>query len=139
MQGDVKFSGTRAEFVAGGLMSELDAEEDRRGPINSGEEQEVTVEESEAKATHKSVASLGGLITSEPTSETSSIAPEDEQALTSSDPDMKKARTPRKLIEDEQRARGRIAWPIWRAYFTVSIAMLLHETVLTMYASLCRL
>ncbi|WVQ95827.1 hypothetical protein IAU59_002926 [Kwoniella sp. CBS 9459] len=101
--GDVKFSGTRDDFVASGLMDKLDEEERPK---------EETVDK--LKPTHKSVASLSAEASeSEPNSETSSIAP-DETTLANSE--VKKA--PRKLIEDEKRARGRIAWAVWKTYFS---------------------
>jgi hypothetical protein len=57
--------------------------------------------------------------TSDTGSETSSIAPDDDEGtLVSSTPDLKKA--PRKLIEDEKRSTGRISWDVWMTYFGVS-------------------
>ncbi|WVR08055.1 hypothetical protein IAU60_005101 [Kwoniella sp. DSM 27419] len=111
--GDVKFAGTRDDFVASGLMNKLDEEDKPK--------EEKPVEEAEVKPAHKSVVSLsaaaGG---SEPGSETSSIAPDDEATLTNSASDIKH-KTPRKLIEDEKRARGRIAWNVWKTYFGISL------------------
>ncbi|WVF68276.1 hypothetical protein IAT40_003041 [Kwoniella sp. CBS 6097] len=98
--GDVKFSGTRDDFVASGLMDKLDEEEKPK------EEQIDNI-----KPAHKSLVSLSAEA-SEPNSETSSIAP-DETTLANSE--IKK--TPRKLIEDEKRERGRIAWVVWKTYF----------------------
>ncbi|OCF33530.1 ATP-binding cassette transporter [Kwoniella heveanensis BCC8398] len=100
--GDVKFSGTRDDFVASGLMDKLDEEEKPK---------EEQVEK--MKPAHKSVVSLSAEA-SEPNSETSSIAP-DESTLANSE---EVKRTPRKLIEDEKRARGRIAWAVWKTYFS---------------------
>jgi hypothetical protein len=122
VQGDVQFKGSRSEFVAGGLMFELDAEETKTKSDEPNKHEENSVEEVAVKPNHKSVISLSGAANSEPASETSSIAPEGEDTLTSSDAVLIKARTPRKLIEDEKRAKGRIAWPVWRAYFIVSLA-----------------
>ena len=123
-QGDVKFSGTRNDFVACGLMNELDTEETNMKSKEAAARAETPIEEKEKasplKPAHKSIASLSGVIPSEPESETSSLAPEDEATVTGSDSELKKKRVPRKLIEDEKRARGRIAWPVWRTYFTVS-------------------
>ncbi len=119
-QGDVKFAGTRSEFVAGGLMAELDAEDLGAKPTESEKKKETIVEETAMKPANKSLVNLTGAVNPEPESETSSIAPEDEDTLANSDADLKKSRAPRKLIEDEKRAKGRIAWPVWRTYFTVS-------------------
>lgn len=70
---------------------------------------------------------------SEPGSETSSLAPDDEEGtLVSSTADLK-SKAPRKLIEDERRATGRISWAVWKTYFNVSWAssscgpMLIHD------------
>ena len=98
-------------------MAELDAED---ATNKATEPEEKTVEETEIKPANRSLSNLNVTSTPGSVSETSSIAPEDGDTLNSSDSDMKKVRTPRKLIEDEKRAKGRIAWPVWRAYFTVS-------------------
>lgn len=125
--GDVKFAGTRAEFVEGGLMKELDAEDPESQPTIGEETEEKTVEENIAtlklkKPTHKSLQSISGELsatTSEPGSETSSIAPTDEgTTLAASTENLVKQKAPRKLIEDEKRVRGRIAWSVWMTYFS---------------------
>ena len=119
--GNVKFSGTRSDFVACGLMKELDSE-DHQKPTEGEQAEEKTIEERAGqagiKAVNKSLISLSNAADgSDPSSETSSLAPADDSStLVNSDAEIKK-KTPRKLIEDEQRARGRIAWPIWKAYF----------------------
>lgn len=130
-QGDVKFSGTRADFVSCGLMDELD-EENKGGPNSPIDEKtiEMTSSGSENK-NHKSVISLSSASgTPEVGSETSSIAPEDEETLRDSVSDgdegkssakgkeKEKDRSPRKLIEDEKRATGRIAWVVWKTYLS---------------------
>jgi hypothetical protein len=69
---------------------------------------EKTVEEA-IKPMHRSIANL-----TEPNSETSSIA----EVPTPDKED--KPRPPRKLMEDEKRAKGRIAKDIWATYFKVS-------------------
>jgi hypothetical protein len=58
---------------------------------------------------------------SEPGSETSSIDGDrdDEGILTSSTLELK-SKPPRKLIEDERRATGRISLAVWKTYFSVS-------------------
>jgi hypothetical protein len=104
-------------------MAELDAEDMKAKPTAGEKEEEKTIEETEqeknhSKPVHKNVASLGAATPSEPNSETSSIAPDDE-TLNNSDDEVKKPNTPRKLIEDEKRAKGRIAWPVWKTYFGV--------------------
>ncbi|WWC73697.1 uncharacterized protein I206_107669 [Kwoniella pini CBS 10737] len=113
--GDVKFSGTRDDFVASGLMAKLD-EEDVKAKPTDGEAKEEKLVDDSIKPAHKSVISLSGAAGSEPGSETSSLAPEDESTLVNSTADLK-GKSPRKLIEDEKRARGRIAWSVWKAYF----------------------
>lgn len=83
-------------------MTELDADENKAmSPIA-----EKTVED--AFPLRKSVLTQAAL---EPDSETSSIAPDDE--ITESV--VKKG--PRKLVEDERRAKGRISRDIWATYF----------------------
>ncbi|ODO00841.1 ATP-binding cassette transporter [Cryptococcus wingfieldii CBS 7118] len=115
--GDVKFSGSRDEFVATGLLEELE-DEDSQAKFTEAEQQERSaVEEAALKPAHKSVVSLSGTGNpSEPTSETSSLAPEDEVTLVGSAQETK-SKPPRKLIEDEKRARGRIAADVWKTYF----------------------
>lgn len=128
--GDVKFAGTRADFVEGGLMKELDAEDPESHPTAGETAEEKTVEENIAdmkhkKPTHKNLQSISGelatesAMSSEPGSETSSIAPTDEedQTLAASTQSLVKQKAPRKLIEDEKRVRGRIAWPVWKLFF----------------------
>lgn len=56
-------------------------------------------------------------------SETSSITgdgSEDAAATLSGSTLELKRKTPRKLIEDERRATGRISWDVWRTYLVVS-------------------
>lgn len=98
-------------------MNELDAEELKaKAAFEEPTVEETTVEQH--KPTHKSVLNLASIDSSEPNSETSSLAPEDEMTLTNSE-EIKPVRTPRKLIEDEKRAVGRIAWVVWKTYFKV--------------------
>ncbi|EKD03427.1 hypothetical protein A1Q2_02282 [Trichosporon asahii var. asahii CBS 8904] len=111
--GDVKFAGTRAQFVECGLMKELDAEDPESQPTAGERAEERTIEELPALK-HKSVVSLSGAgpSGSEPGSETSSITDITDDSIPA--PPVK---TPRKLIEDEKRVRGRIAWSVWQLYF----------------------
>lgn len=89
-------------------MTALD--EENKGPTSPVAEK--TVEEAMGdKVQHKSVVSLSGA-SADPDSETSSLA--DESTLI----DNAKVKTPRKLIEDEKRAKGRIAWSVWATYFS---------------------
>lgn len=120
-QGDVKFSGTREEFVASNLIDELDEEDAQARPTDSEQKEEKTVEENSTKIANKSVLSLSGACAESgaPDSETSSLAPEDDKTIVSSTLGVKQ-KTPRKLIEDEKRARGRITWTVWKTYFSVS-------------------
>lgn len=116
----MRFSGTRADFVACGMMQELEAEDNAKSASSPTTEKKENPIEELAKPTHKSVASLSGagdVQLSEPNSETSSLAPEDEMTVTSSTPDLKQ-KAPRKLVEDEKRATGRVAWVVWKLYFT---------------------
>ncbi|WWD04597.1 hypothetical protein V865_002668 [Kwoniella europaea PYCC6329] len=114
--GDVKFSGTRDDFVNSGLMAKLDEEDLKAKPTEGEAKEEKLVDETALKPAHKSVLSLSGVTGSDPGSETSSLAPEDETTLANSTVDVK-PKVPRKLIEDEKRARGRIAWSVWKTYF----------------------
>ncbi|CAK9783969.1 P-loop containing nucleoside triphosphate hydrolase protein [Cutaneotrichosporon oleaginosum] len=122
--GDIKFAGTRQDFVDGGLMKELEAEDPEAQPTTGEIAEEKTVEENISdlkKPTHKQLESISGELSvpgSEPGSETSSIAPTDEATtLAASTDGLLKQKVPRKLIEDEKRVRGRIAWSVWKTYF----------------------
>ena len=120
------------EFVEQGLVDEFDVDvnEDKIRPSDQGDargekgektdKKEEVEHPSPLKASHKSVVSIATPTTTEPNSETSSLAPEDD-TLVESDGDLKKQRTPRKLMEDEKRATGRIAVAVWKKYFSVSI------------------
>ena len=101
-------------------MAELDAEDLAEKPAEVKQKEDKTIEDSVAKPRNKSLADLSGVVANDPESETSSIAPEDEITLTGSGENGKKTKVPRKLMEDEKRAHGRIAWPVWRTYFSVS-------------------
>lgn len=111
-------------------MAQLD-EPDKQGgdPGDSPVEEKAYAEAIKAKPANKSIVDLqdsaAGEDGSNPSSETSSLAPEDEATLTSSMPDVK-SKPPRKLIEDERRATGRISWDVWRTYLSVSFA---HHSV----------
>lgn len=128
VQGDVKFKGTKEDFVAGGLMAQLD-EPDKQvheaGDSPVEEKTHADATRSTAKPANKSLINLqdeagdDGLVGSE----TSSLAPEDEATLTSSTPELK-SKPPRKLIEDERRATGRISLDVWKTYITVSFILL---------------
>jgi len=114
-------------------MNELDTE-DVQKPAEKEKIEEDTIEKREKdqpshKAVNKGLVLLGssdvgstvvGTPQSGMSSETSSIAPGDEATLFNSEENTQKKKAPRKLIEDEQRAKGRIAWPVWKAYFGVS-------------------
>ena len=73
---------------------------------------ESPVEEKSVALDNKSLVSLVETET-EPNSEATSIA---ESTLNDDEPN--KQKTPRKLVEDEKRATGRIAWPVWKTYFS---------------------
>lgn len=98
-------------------MAKLEAEDSADPSLSPVEEKKL--EDSMFKAAPKNLASLAAE-DSGPSSETSSIAPDDEATLFNSEADIKR-KSPRKLIEDEKRSTGRIAWPIWKTYMTVSI------------------
>ena len=90
-------------------MEELDADENNKSPTV-----EKTVEETMGqKPVNKAHASVMGQIASEPDSESSTLAGDEIEVEVKSKP-------PRKLMEDEKRAKGRIAWEIWTTYFKVS-------------------
>lgn len=115
--GDVKFSGTGKEFVASNLSDELDEEDAQARPTDSEQKEEKTIEENSVKPANKSVLNLSSACaeSTAPDSETSSLAPEDDEVVNGTLGD--KQKTPRKLIEDEKRARGRITWAVWKTYF----------------------
>lgn len=100
-------------------MAELDEPENGRGPDESPIEEKTHSESMKPRLANKSLVELqegedDGLLSSE----TSSIAPDDEATLISSTPDLKN-KPPRKLIEDERRATGRISAEVWKTYLTV--------------------
>lgn len=100
-------------------MAELDEPETGRAQ-DSPIDEKTQSETMKPKPANKSLIELQegeadeGLISSE----TSSIAPDDEATLSSSTPDVKN-KPPRKLIEDERRATGRISSDVWKTYLTV--------------------
>jgi hypothetical protein len=105
-------------------MAELEAE-DQKAKSTEADAQakaaagEPLIEDANVKPTHKSVASLSATPgPSEPGSETSSI---NEDTLLGEGDKKEEPRKPRKLIEDEKRATGRVAWSVWKTYFGVSI------------------
>ncbi|GMK55034.1 hypothetical protein CspeluHIS016_0200900 [Cutaneotrichosporon spelunceum] len=123
--GDVKFAGTRQDFVDGGLMTELEAEDPESQPTAAEAAEEETVERIIAdakKPAHKLLESISGELHvpgSEPGSETSTIAPTEEDTTFDASTDaLVPQKAPRKLIEDEKRVRGRIAWSVWKTYFS---------------------
>ena len=107
-------------------MSALDAETEK---VPDSPVVEKSLDQALARPPHSRIASLAAPQdlalerSSEPNSETSSIAPDDEDTLAASTPEVKH-KAPRKLIEDEKRARGRIAWSVWTTYFQVSTPVL---------------
>ncbi|KAK4686614.1 hypothetical protein P7C73_g3512, partial [Tremellales sp. Uapishka_1] len=117
--GDIKFSGTRADFVECGLMGELDAEEKTKEEKEDEREEKAIEELAKSKPGHKSIVSIANTDASGSNSETSSLASGDEEETATESVDDVKAKAPRKLIEDEKRARGRIAWAVWKTYFGV--------------------
>lgn len=103
-------------------MAELDEPEKGRGPADSPVEEKSQDAAMKPRPANKSLIELqegeadDGLLSSE----TSSLAAEDEMTLTSSTPDLK-SKPPRKLIEDERRATGRISGAVWKTYLNVSL------------------
>ena len=89
-------------------MTELDAEDFRPAKVET-EDEDDAVEPGNEKVANLTDGSAAGR----------------ETDLTPSDPmDPSNCaeganKTPRKLIEDEKREHGRIAWPVWRTYLTV--------------------
>jgi len=109
-------------------MAELDenTKNDPESPI-----EEKTIDKA-MKPVNKSLVNLDKA--AEPDSETSSLAPDDDEGtFTSSTPELK-SKPPRKLIEDERRATGRISWAVWRTYFIVS-----RDTLLSVHLADIRL
>lgn len=105
--------------MASNLSDELDEEDAQARPTDSEQKEEKTIEENSVKPANKSVLNLSNACaeSAAPDSETSSLAPEDDKVV-----DLTlgvKQKTPRKLIEDEKRARGRITWTVWKTYFNV--------------------
>jgi len=95
-------------------MAELD-EKTKNEPESPIEEKTI---DKAMKPINKSLINLDKAI--EPDSETSSLAPDDDETLANSTPELKE-KVPRKLIEDERRATGRISMAVWMTYFRVSL------------------
>jgi len=96
-------------------MAELD-EKTKNEPESPVEEKTI---DKAMKPVNKSLINLDKAI--EPDSETSSLAPDDDDTLANSTTELK-VKAPRKLIEDERRATGRISTAVWMTYFRVSLA-----------------
>ena len=96
-------------------MAELD-EKTKNEPESPVEEKTI---DKAMKPVNKSLVNLDKAI--EPDSETSSLAPDDDETLANSTTELK-VKAPRKLIEDERRATGRISTAVWMTYFRVSFA-----------------
>ena len=96
-------------------MAELD-EKTKNEPESPVEEKTI---DKAMKPVNKSLVNLDKAI--EPDSETSSLAPDDDETLANSTTELK-VKAPRKLIEDERRATGRISTAVWMTYFRVSLA-----------------
>jgi hypothetical protein len=113
--GDVTYAGDRAGFIAGGFMEDMDPENEADQPALEHDRKENF----DIKATNRHLL-LGGEA-SEPASETTSLAEsltvinEEEEKKETSTP--VERRVPRKLVEEERRATGRISWPVWKSYF----------------------
>jgi len=97
-------------------MAELD-EKTKNEPESPVEEKTI---DKAMKPVNKSLINLDKAI--EPDSETSSLAPDDDETLANSTPELKVKKVPRKLMEDERRATGRISTAVWMTYFRVSVA-----------------
>jgi hypothetical protein len=95
-------------------MAELD-EKTKNEPESPIEEKTI---DKAMKPINKSLVNLDKA--AEVDSETSSLAPDDDEGtLINSTPELK-VKAPRKLIEDERRATGRISLAVWKTYFGVS-------------------
>lgn len=111
--GDVTYAGDRPGFVAGGFMEDIEPENEADQPQGEGDGKHTV----DIKATNRHLMLAGEA--SEPPSETASLAEsstvineEDKETLTPIE-----RKTPRKLVEEERRATGRIGWPVWKSYF----------------------
>ncbi|KAJ9107494.1 hypothetical protein QFC21_000949 [Naganishia friedmannii] len=112
-KGDVTYAGDRAGFMAGGFMEDLDMEnETEQSALQAHDHQDLM--DSKAKNKHLILNAEA----SQPASETTSLAEsgtvvdeEEKEAGTSPE-----RRMPRKLVEEERRATGRITWKIWKTY-----------------------
>jgi len=102
-------------------MAELD-EKTKNEPESPVEEKTI---DKAMKPVNKSLINLDKAI--EPDSETSSLAPDDDETLANSTAELKVKKVPRKLMEDERRATGRISTAVWMTYFRVSLAEVLSE------------
>ncbi len=108
--GDVTYCGDRSGFIAGGFMEDIEQQN------KDAQQLEAPIAEKtfdlDLKLTNKHLSIPEG---SEPSSETSSLyQSESETVVPAPEPEVKKKA--RKLIEDEKRATGRIAWPVWKVY-----------------------
>lgn len=119
--GDVLYAGDQAGFVAGGHMREIEADiKAEETPAVEKDEQDLI----DAKADNK----LLKIAEAEPNSETSSITEVgteggDTAVEGTASVDVKK-KAPRKLVEDEVRQTGSIAWKTWKTYLNAQGAWL---------------
>ncbi len=113
--GDVSYAGDLAGFIAGGFIEDIEQKnKDANDPDAHVVEDTQKLIDNKAVNKHLAVGEK-----SEPGSETSSITETDDTIVpsleASQEPEVKK-KAPRKLIEDEKRATGRIAWSVWKTY-----------------------
>lgn len=106
LQGDVKFAGSFTDFEASGLSRTFD--EANLGP---GDEKEESALKKKAASPEATLIDLDD----QPSGASSVI--ETASAPETVVPPIRK--TPRKLVEDEKKERGRVAKEVWFMYFKV--------------------
>jgi ABC-type multidrug transport system fused ATPase/permease subunit len=104
--GDVKFTGDTAAFVSGGHMDELDEPVDPASPEN----EKTLIDLGDDKEAQP------GPSTNVTDSETTTLADPKTEEDSGEPPAVVERKTPRKLVEDEVRQTGTIAWKTWKTY-----------------------
>lgn len=112
--GHVTFAGDRDQFKSSGVMATLVQADD--GGVKETEEQDAVEEAVIEQTPPESSESSEELTDAEPMSDTSSTA----AAFTDVDAKSVEKKAPRKLIEEEKRAVGRIRKEIWLTYIDAS-------------------
>lgn len=110
--GRVSYSGDTESFKASGAMAGLVQSDQKSGADNQDAEEEKVIEDFSSNSSSSSIGS--------PSDETAPVSEASSTIAAPSEADTKtnEKKSPRKLIEEEKRAVGRIGMEIWKSYFS---------------------